>query len=387
MSMALGAPAAPPAAPPGAADALTLTVGGVALGGWQSVRVTRALAMIPASFDIQVTERYPNTAQLDIKPGQPCTVQIGGDLVLTGYVDRYTASISGQDHTVRIEGRSKSEDLMDCAAFVALAGGSGAGMQIMNGSALAICQKLAAPYNVTIQSIAGDGAAIPQFNVNLGETVWEIMDRLTRYSQLVAYDMPDGSVMLAQAGSEKMASGIALGVNIESAGVMFSMDGRFSEYEGHFLSSMVFGSDTGVNTPGVGKIVTDDGVPRFRKRYVISEQTVMGVSLAYDRAVWERNRNYGRSMALRAQIDAWRDSAGALWAPNHLAPIVAPILKLPSASWVIASVTYLRDTAGQHAALVLMPVEAFAPEPVALQPLPPLVQDIQNNNPTTVPPT
>lgn len=371
--------------PPGAADALVLTVGGANLGGWQRVSVTRGLGVLPASFDIQVTEKYPLTPAADLRPGMPCTVQIGADLVLTGYVDRYSASVSGADHTVRIQGRSKSEDLVDCAAFVGSV--RAAGTQVLGGSALSIAQKIAAPYNVTIASEAGPGASIPQFNINLGETAWEIIDRVTRYSKLIAYDMPDGSVMLAQAGTEKMASGFTIGENVEAGTVTFGMDGRYSQYEGHFLSTMALGDDAGVNSPGVGQIVYDHGVPRFRKRYVISEQTQLGTSLAYARALWECNRRYGQSMQFNVTADAWRDSAGKLWAPNHLAPIAATVLKLNTATWLIASVQYRRDENGQHAVLTLMDPAAFTPEPVVLQPLMPLVQDIPGaSNPTAIPP-
>ena len=73
---------------------------------------------IPASFDIEVTEKYPNTADVDVQAGQPCTVTIGSDLVLTGYVGPIHLTVSAQMHTVRISGRSKAEDLVDCSAFI-----------------------------------------------------------------------------------------------------------------------------------------------------------------------------------------------------------------------------------------------------------------------------
>ena len=170
------------------------------LTGWQRVSVTRPLAAIPARFSIEVTEKYPTGGDIDLKAGTPCTVQIGGDLVLTGYVDRYASSISASQHTIRVEGRSKSEDLVDCSALVpSTSAGSESkeGMQVVDGATLDIARKLAAPYHVEVQSTAGDGITVPQFNINLGETVWEIIDRITRYSQMLVYDMPDGSIMLA----------------------------------------------------------------------------------------------------------------------------------------------------------------------------------------------
>lgn len=370
--------------PPGAADVLSLNIGNYDWIGWQRIAVTRSMDTVPASFDLQVTEHYPTTADLVAKPGDPCQIKIGGDLVLTGYVDRYSAIVNAHDHTVRIIGRSKSEDLVDCSAIPP--GGSGNPTLVSSGTALSIIQQLAQPYNVTVNSIAGPGRQINAFQINLGETVWEIVDRLTRISRLVAYDMPDGSIVLAQAGTEKMASGFSQGVNIEQAAVNYSMDERFSEYEGHFLSTMAFGSDAGVNSPAIEQIFRDTDVPRFRKRYIISEQTEMGQPIAAERAEWEMNRRKGRSFAVTITADAWRDTAGALWAPNHQAPIDLPALKVdPGKQWTIGQVTYLRDENGQHAILVLMPPEAFMPEPFGYMPMPATVADIEKANVTNNP--
>ena len=381
------------AAPPGSSDVLSLTVGNQTITGWQRVSVTRPLAAIPASFSIEVTERYPNAADIDLKPGYPCTVKIGADLVLTGYVDRYTSSISASQHTIRVEGRSMSEDLVDCSALVEGTSAGSAptnGLQVLNGSTLDIVRKLAAPYGVTVQSTAGDGIQVPQFNINLGETCWEIIDRITRYSEMIAYDMPDGSIMLAKVGTAAMASGFKIGVNVETADVMFSTDQRYSEYEGHVMSMMSLGTDAGVNSPGVGEIVRDDemtalrrpdGSPRFRKLYIISEQYVMGLPLAGKRAIWEKNRRYGQSFNFSVTCDAWRDSAGKLWSPNYLAAIDAEALKLKHEDWLIGTVTYLRDESGQHARLSLWPKVAFTVEPTSPNVL--VTQDdINKNNPT-----
>jgi prophage tail gpP-like protein len=378
VSGALGA--LPRSSPVTTSDVLTLQVGNQQLSGWQRVKVMRSMDSIPASFDIEVTEKYPNTADVDVQAGQPCTVTIGSDLVLTGYVDSYTSSVSAQSHTVAISGRSKAEDLVDCSAFIG--DKDHPSFQVKAGTALSIIQAIAQPYGVTIQSMAGNGADVPQFNINLGETCWEIIDRLIRVSGFVAYDMPDGSLMLARAGTDKMASGFAIGQNIEKAQITYSMGGRFSDYEGHFIAVVTYGVGGQLTDTSAGPIYHDEGVPRFRKRFVISEQMSDGQSLAAQRALWERNHNWGRSQVFNVTCDSWRDSAGALWAPNHVAPISAKVLKLADASWVIGGVTYTRNENGQHADLILMPKEAFSVEPAVLTPLPPLVQDIGKNNPT-----
>lgn len=375
-----GAP--PRGSPVTTADVLTLQVGNQVLSGWQRVMVMRSMDSIPANFDLEITEKYPNTPDVTIQPGQPCTVTIGNDLVLTGYVDRYSAAISASSHTVRISGRSKSEDLVDCSAF--FGDPDHPSFQMRNTNALAVIQALAAPYNVTIQSMAGPGADVPQLNINVGETAWEIIDRLIRVSGFVAYDMPDGSMMLGQAGTDNMGSGFQLGQNVEQADIAYTMDQRFSDYQGYFLSTVTYGEGGQLTDPAAGPVHHDQGVPRFRKRFVVSEQMGSAQPMADQRAIWECNRRYGRSQQFNVTCDSWRDAAGTLWAPNHLAPIKATQMKLDTDNkpWCIGGVTYTRDENGQHATLILMPVEAFSPEPSVLLPPVLLEQNVTHTNPT-----
>ena len=375
-------PAAPAATPRKQTDdTLSLVVDQTEWIGWQRVNVTLSLEQVPSTFDIEVTEKYPTGATIDIKPGSPCQVKIGGDLVITGYIDRYSAAIAPTAHSVRITGRSKSEDLVDCAAFVG--DKDNPSYQITGGTTLSIIQQLAKPYGVEVQSDAGPGSTVPLFNINLGETVWEIVDRLTKNSGLLAYDMPDGSVMLSQAGnSGSMGSGFAQGVNVESAEVAFTMDQRFSEYEGFQTSTLAFTKDSGGHTAR-GVIATDEGVPRYRKRIIIAEQVQPdGAAIIEKRVQWEKNRRMGRSTAITIVCDSWRDSGGKLWMPNYLAPIAVAALKVPNASWCIGNVTFTRNEQGQHASVMLMPKEAFVPAPELFLPLPPLLGNLQTNNPT-----
>jgi prophage tail gpP-like protein len=60
-------------------------------------------------FSIAVSERYLNTAlEFPLAPFMPCTVSIGGDPVLIGYIDNYLPEVEPTRHAVRITSRSKT---------------------------------------------------------------------------------------------------------------------------------------------------------------------------------------------------------------------------------------------------------------------------------------
>jgi hypothetical protein len=97
---------------------LQLIVNGTAWQGWQEVKVTRDCERVPASFDISATEKFPGLGQIDdvaISAGSPCTIKLGSDPVITGYVDRVVPTVDAGNHVLRIQGRSKLEDIVDCS--------------------------------------------------------------------------------------------------------------------------------------------------------------------------------------------------------------------------------------------------------------------------------
>jgi prophage tail gpP-like protein len=341
-------------------DTLTLLVNGQQLQGWQGVRVTADCERVPRSFDIIYTDRYPGQEKLVVKPGDTCQVKLGADLVLTGYVDRFIPAVTKDQHIMRVQGRGKCEDLVDCSAVVH-------GMQVGGASLLTLAQAMAAPYDIVVTGSDGTSVQIPQFNVTLGETPMEIIELVARYSTMLAYEDENGTLILAAVGATTMASGFQEGVNVQTAEATFSMDGRYSDYLPAIMSVDSLHDLGSGNTPF--PVVKDNGVPRFRQLVVVSEQFQYGQSIAQARAQWEMSRRYGRSQVVRLVVDSWRDSSGELWRPNA----VVPLLDIPSVyvngnGWIIANVTFIRDPdRGTVAEMEIMPKEAFTPEPSILQ--------------------
>ncbi|MBN8906109.1 MAG: hypothetical protein J0H99_05695, partial [Rhodospirillales bacterium] len=268
-------------------NVLILRANGRDISGWQSIRVTRRMLGCPSDFDIGLTERYPTEASaILVEPGQPCQVLLDGDVVLTGYIDRYAGAVSPREHHVRIVGRSKCEDLVDCH----ITSDQLQGMQIFTTSLLELASKLCASYGIKAKSLTGNNVPVApvqgpgplRFNAILTESPFEIIERVARYAGVLVYDDADGNLVFANVGTSNMASGFALGVNVQHAAVTYSMDGRFSEYRPHLMSVNFFGDK------GAGGIpyppVFDKGVPRFRQRIVVSEQPFPGSSMAEKRA-------------------------------------------------------------------------------------------------------
>lgn len=352
---------------------LVLELNNALISGWQQIRVTRGIERCPSDFEIALTEKFPGSAaEVFVAAGQTCRVRIGKDLVLSGYVDRYGSTIAADSHTVTIKGRSACEDIVDSSVVWR--------NFVINSTNLPdVARKLCRPFGVSVSALAGNGPTIPQLTLNLGETPYQVIERIARYAAMLVYDDIQGNLVLNTVGAEKMASGFVQGQNVLSASVEFGLDQRYSEYHGYVMSTDSLADFGGADSydgnlkahvvdPGMKALTRLDGAPRQRVLSVITEQPDQQSFFVIRRAKWEMARRYGRSQAVRIEDDSWRDSTGRLWEPNHRAPLNIPACKLVDQEWVIGEVSYIRDDRGTRADLVLMPPQAFDPEPAILNP-------------------
>nr|WP_232343235.1 Mu P family protein [Burkholderia pseudomallei] len=314
-----------------------------------------------------MTELFPGQANdVVVQPGDECILTIGLDPVVTGYVDRVVPSVDANMHEIRVTGRGKCQDLLDCAA-------QWPNGQISNCTALDIATKLAVPYNITVNCDVDKLPIIPQQNIMLGETAYEIIERSSRFSALLVYENADGTLQLTRAGTQAMSSGVQEGINMESVAVERSMDQRYSEIMAVMIGTNNLLDLNAINAPVF--TATDPNVNRHRRRIIIAEAGELGWDIGKQRALWEVARRRGRSEVIHLTVDNWRDVDGNLWEPNKLIDVLIPSMKVSGdqggtvpVRYLITEVTYHLDLEGTHAELTLMAPEAFVPQPVLIQP-------------------
>lgn len=355
-------------------DDVTLVIGRQQISGWERVRITRGIERLPSDFDIELTEKYPgDVSNVVIQAGMTCVLKIGSDTVVTGYVDKYIPAIDSDTHIIRVTGRGKCQDLVDCSAEWPTG-------QISSTNALDIATKLAAPYGIkVIPPLASFTLiAIPQFNLNYSESPASIIETVTRFSGLLYYEDVNGNLVLSEISRTAAGSGFQQGVNVQRAIATFTMDQRFRFLEVR-IQSMSVNQDSGmggdITWPQPPTTVADGGVIRHRKKSIICEfggvpSQVQGLDvMGLRRFHWEVARRFGRSYKVEITTDSWRDVTGKLWTPNTLVPIDIPAVKLPGVQYVISEVTFERSLeTGTTARIIAMPAEAFSLEPLLINP-------------------
>jgi prophage tail gpP-like protein len=347
-------------------DIVTIIANNQSITGWQEISITRSIESFPSSFNLGFTEYYPNVKEIIITPGTAASVKIGNDLILTGYIDQYNSNITAESHDVRINGRSKCEDLIDCSALFSES------VQAAGQNITELATMLAKPFGITVKNFSDDGPGIPSITINLGETPYEIIEKIARWIGLLVYDDVNGNLVLSRVGLKTMAGGFSQGTNIQSASGRFQVDQRFTDYY-VVWQSVDTQADINNNSNTHGH-ATDEymkGLGRVRPHYIVSSLTDATLGAGFDLgqriADWENNRRIGRSQSITLVTDTWRDKSGALWEPNSLIYVDVPKIKIADKTWVIATVTYKRNLdSGTTAELILMPPLAFSIEPSSL---------------------
>lgn len=349
---------------------VSILLGDVRLAGWQTVSVSRSCETIPPHWAVSASAQFLQGQAVDItRPGVLCSIYIGADLVITGRIDRRTITTGPQEHMVTLTGRGLTRNLVDCSAVMFsdadLAAGNHAN-PFLHGFAspntLALATTLCKPFGIKVRSAVADlGYSIPTFQIALGETPYQIIESVARYAGYLVYEDEMGTLVLDRLGTNSMASGFTQPGNIEQLTATQSMDIRYSDY-----IVVYYGVDQLSQTGPVGNQrahETDPTMNEYRPLIRVSSQITSQFDIGAAMAKWEKGRRIGRSQAASLTCDSWRDTAGRLWTPNWLAPVQAPDSDIVGAQWAIGSVTYRKDASGTHADLMLMPKEAFMPDP------------------------
>lgn len=336
---------------------LLLTVNGANYGGWQSITVKRGIESICGGYSLGVSDKWAQQASAwPIKPGDECSISLGGATVITGYVDSRDIDFSANSHTLTIAGRDKAADLVDSSAVLGR-------WQFKGQNALQICQAIAKPYGVPVALGAGVALPKPQadFSINPGESAFEAIDRICRLSGLLPISDGLGGIVLTIGTTTVMtADALAEGVNILAASANINMAERYNKY---IVGGQHKGTDelNGQGAAGVQAIAYDTLVRPSRVLYVRPEGIVTPAA-AQRRAQWEASVRAARAVDVSVTVQGWQQSSGALWPVNALVPLNSGLLGI-NATMLITEAEYSLNDSGTTTKLTLKRPQAYQPEP------------------------
>lgn len=323
-------------------DKVILKAAGNAYEGWQKVRINRSLTAMAGTFDLELTWEFQgDVAAYDafidgLLTGSECTVDIGKDRLITGYLDDFIPSYDDETIMINVTGRDKTADLVDCSVVQP----SG---QFKNQTLLQIAVIVSAPFGISVINETDVGAAFQRVQVEQGETAGEFLTRLAQQRGVLLTTNGLGQLVITRASKKRGEVELKLGVNVKAGRGRFSRKQRFSEYIVKATGGAGWEDDQPLeNVGGIKSTITDQDVKRYRPLIIVNDEvtTAAGASL---RGQWERQRAISASNTAEYTLTGWRNpNTGNLYQLNRIVPVTDTIMKI-NKDMLISNILYSED--------------------------------------------
>lgn len=343
---------------------VALVLDGASYKGWKTISVSRGMAQVAGKFSLSVTEKHPgNQTAYKFRLNSPCQVTLAGKTVITGHVESIKPSYSDGSHTLTLEGRDLTGDLVDCSHL-------GPPSQWRGQNILQIAQAVCGPFRITAHAEVAVGAVFADERINEGQTVLAFLAKLAKARGLLLLSYGDGRLVISQAGTLRSGGALELGRNVKSGSAEFSAAIRHSEYilKGQGAAQPWEGSteeeaaDFQALYTSPQARATDPVVSRHRPLVIVAGAKADAASLA-QRASFEAQNRAGRSQRATHTVQGWLNASGKLWQINQLVPVRDGFLGI-NRDMLIESLDYRRsEEQGATTEITTVHPDAYLPKP------------------------
>ena len=343
---------------------LSLIVAGRRYLGWKSIRVVSSIESIAGSFDLEVSDRWGEDGEVwPIAEEDACQVAIDDDVVLDGYVDKRSMSISATARSLAYSGRDRAADLVDCSAVIGAVSSGGKKWVHRNVSLLEFARFLASPHGVEVSVQPGLVLGrVPVLTISPGDTAYEAMARAAGIVGVIVVSDGKGGLVITRTGAAR-AEPLVQGVQVVSASVDYDASDRYHRY---VISSHVPGTDEAFGEAlRASAQAVDAGVRRESRVLLVRPDKGYSTADARRRADWEARTRAARAERVSVTVQGWRQRDGALWNVNATTYVQVPAIGVRG-TMLISQVERSIGPEGELTQIRLVRPDAFEPEPKAV---------------------
>ncbi len=354
---------------------------------WTLVTIARDLGEISGSFDLEVDDLGRTAAALPkglhggatpFTKFQEVKLYIDGELAMWGWIDVVSPSIQAGQVGVKVSGRDKTGQMVDCAAAPL------GPVEYKKIKLERLAEILAEPWGIGVRAEVDTGEPIDKVSIDTGETAMSVLEKYARKRAVLLVSDGVGGLIITRSGKGRAPSDLRLPGNV--AGSRGQFDGRkqFSVVyvkgqAGHAAGkrkkkAALDRTATPLDAPATAEgdadapagresrgvsllgIAYDDTVPIYRPA-VKTSRAHGSLEDADTEAKWWVSTARGHAESVGYTLPDWRAN-GRLWRPNEMATVV-DAYQLVDKDLLVAGVELTYDAQGTRAELRVCGREAY----------------------------
>ncbi len=352
---------------------LELVVNGVSYTDFTDIELGVSLTTLSGAFSFKAVAGGKSviTNAFPIKQGDSCTVLVDGVTKLTGFVEIINVAYSSQEHSISIQGRDKTGDVIDATV--------GANFNFDSGITLerVISQSLETAGITGIEVINNAGTIRPfeageLVQGSVGDSLQEFFELYARKRQVLLTTDGLGNIVLARAEAILIQNTTLLnelgGVknNIKAANVTYNDSERYNTYVIHSQ-----GNPSALNIGGLQgsdqleaalSTATDATIRTSRTLNMLAENSSSNEECT-ERAIWQSNIDRVRSFTYEVTLAGHSiEQLGTDWILNRLIPVIDDFADVDATLLINDIVWRYSVTGGSTTALGLVEKDAYLVE-------------------------
>ena len=332
-------------------DEVAVLIDGKRFRFWDKIRITRAIdTMDTVEFGAPFNSKAPGFRE-SFRPFsfKLVVITVGGAPLFTGTMVAVNPVIENAQKVISVSGYSLPGVLNDCTSPA-----SSFPLEFDNQGLREIATALAAPFGISVEFLADQGAVFERVASEPGKKVLAFLTELAKQRNLIISSSSRGKLIFLQSAEK----GQPVAILQQGSAPVLSVTPFFSpqEYYSHI---------TGIEPVIVGLAGSQFTVKNPRLLGVTRPLTFNAPDTldADVKAAVEAKagRMFGSMASYSVRVATWRDSSGKLWEPNTLVRLLAPDAMIyKEYEFVIRSIEFSRDRATETATLNLVIPGSFS---------------------------
>jgi prophage tail gpP-like protein len=335
---------------------INIKINGQSFDKWESVAIYKSIDTISGTFAAATTDFFPGEpTKWNIKPGDSCIVEVDDQKIITGYIDDFNIEYDVDGNAIKIIGRDKTSDLVDCAFDSEV-------NEWKNQTILNLIKNMCNPFNIAVNVDTNitdrTDTIIDTFKIDEGEVISNEIIKLCIDNAILPICYNDGKLTLTNtSASRKMNDQIEVGNNAKKGIFLQSNKERYSKYivKGQGIGNDEKKLNTFISPYG---IYFDNVVSRNRTKIIFADN-ITDSGKCINRAKWEGKLRAGKSRARQYVVEDWTQKNGKIWEINSLVNVVDEFFNI-NGSLLITDIVYNYDEEdGEIALLTLIDPSAY----------------------------